>query len=49
MLHHKDNLYHNGRSDRLLKMKQHQDAEAVVIGYEEGNGKFSGMIGAIWV
>lgn len=49
MLHHKDNLYHQGRSDKLLKMKHHQDAEAVVIGYEEGNGKHSGKMGAIWV
>ncbi|MGR5146935.1 DNA ligase [Photobacterium alginatilyticum] len=49
MLHHKDNLYSHGRSDRLLKVKRYQDAEAVVIGYEDGNGKFSGKMGALWV
>jgi len=49
MLHHKDNLYHHGRSNQLLKMKQHQDAEAIVIGYEAGKGKYNGKMGAIWV
>ena len=49
MLQHKDNIYQQGRSDRLLKLKPHQDAEAIVIGYEEGKGKYQGKMGAIWV
>ncbi|MCW8329980.1 DNA ligase [Photobacterium sp. SDRW27] len=49
MLHHKDNLYHQGRSELLLKIKHHQDAEAIVIGYEEGRGKYKGKMGAVWV
>lgn len=49
MLQHKDNLYTKGRTNQLLKLKQHQDAEAVVIGYEEGRGKYQGQMGAVWV
>ncbi|MGF1786878.1 DNA ligase [Photobacterium swingsii] len=49
MIHHKDNLYQLGRSEQLLKLKRYQDAEAKVIGYEEGKGKYTGMMGAIWV
>ncbi|OAN11740.1 ATP-dependent DNA ligase [Photobacterium jeanii] len=49
MLHHKKNHYELGRSEQLLKLKEYQDAEAKVIGYEEGKGKYTGMMGAIWV
>ncbi|WP_299012940.1 DNA ligase [uncultured Photobacterium sp.] len=49
MLHHQDNLYHHGRSDHLLKLKDFHDAEAVVIGYENGKGKYLGKMGAVWV
>ena len=49
MLQHSDNLYVAGRTHQLLKLKQHQDAEAIVIGYEEGNGKYQGQMGAVWV
>ncbi|MDX1302867.1 DNA ligase [Photobacterium sp.] len=49
MLHHRGNFYQAGRSDQLLKLKRYQDAEAVVIGYEEGNGKFKGIMGSMWV
>lgn len=49
MLHHKNNLYKDGRSDSLLKLKPYQDSEAVVVGYEEGKGKYLGKMGAIWV
>ncbi|ELV7517433.1 DNA ligase [Photobacterium damselae] len=49
MLHHKNNFYTNGRTKQLLKLKKHQDAEAVIIGYEEGKGKYQGMLGAVWV
>ncbi|MGF1760488.1 DNA ligase [Photobacterium sagamiensis] len=49
MLHHSGNFYQTGRSDQLLKLKMYQDAEAIVIGYEEGNGKFKGIMGSLWV
>lgn len=49
MIHHEDNLYQLGRSEQLLKLKHYQDAEAKVVGYEEGKGKYTGMMGAIWV
>ncbi|RTZ16813.1 DNA ligase [Vibrio aquaticus] len=41
--------YQAGRSSDLLKLKKHQDAEAVVIGYKVGNGKYKGMLGALLV
>lgn len=41
--------YQNGRSDNLLKLKPYFDAEAKVIGYREGNGKFKGQLGSILV
>lgn len=49
MLHHKDNLYQAGRSSGIIKVKSHQDSEAIVIGHEPGSGKYSGMMGSIWV
>ena len=49
MLHHGDSLYQAGRSDAVLKVKTYQDAEAVVIGYTAGKGKYRGMIGALVV
>ncbi len=49
MLHHQSAYYVNGRSDALLKLKLYQDAEATVIGYKPGKGKFRGMLGSIKV
>jgi len=49
MLHHQDNLYQHGRSNRLLKLKPYDDAEAVVIGYRPGKGQFSGKMGSLKV
>ncbi len=49
MLHRADALYETGRSDTLLKMKPWEDAEAVVIGYVPGKGKYAGMLGALHV
>lgn len=49
MLHHQAAHYVHGRSDALLKLKLHQDAEAIVIAYKPGKGKFSGMLGSIKV
>ena len=36
-----------GRSNVLLKFKPAQDAEAVVIGYAAGKGKYQGLLGAL--
>jgi len=47
MLHHQDNPYSNGRSTGLLKLKLYEDAEAHVIGYAPGKGKYTGLVGAL--
>jgi DNA ligase-1 len=49
MLHRGTSLYVAGRSDDLLKLKSFDDAEAQVIGYEPGKGKYEGMLGALVV
>ena len=49
MLRSPASLYAAGRSNELLKMKLRQDAEATVIAYQAGRGKFENMMGAIWV
>ena len=47
MLHHQNNRYSDGRSTGLFKLKLHDDAEARVIGYVPGKGKYTGMVGAL--
>ncbi|EKF74516.1 DNA ligase [Alcanivorax hongdengensis A-11-3] len=49
MLHRGGSLYQGGRSDDLLKLKTFEDAEAVVVGYRPGHGKYRGMMGALEV
>ena len=49
MLHHADAEYQTGRSDVLLKMKPWDDAEAEVLGYKPGKGKYAGVLGALRV
>jgi DNA ligase-1 len=49
MLHRKDAVWQTGRSDALLKLKTFLDAEAKVIAYEPGQGKYQGMVGALLV
>ncbi|UTV30228.1 DNA ligase [Photobacterium atrarenae] len=49
ILQHRHNRYQPGRASQLLKLKHYQDAEAVVIGYEEGKGKYHGQMGSVWV
>lgn len=41
--------YQTGRSNDLLKLKKHQDAEAIVIGYKAGSGKYQDKMGALLV
>ena len=47
MLHHRDARYLPGRSDTLLKLKPHDDAEARVIAHLPGRGKYAGMVGSL--
>ena len=47
MLHRADSAYHTGRSAALLKLKPEHDAEAVVVGYIAGHGKYAGQMGAL--
>ena len=49
MLHRRTSHYQTGRSPHLLKVKQHQDAEATVIGFVPGKGKYQGMTGSLKV
>ncbi|MEE8423434.1 MAG: DNA ligase [Thermodesulfobacteriota bacterium] len=49
MLHRQTARYAGGRSDDLLKLKLFEDAEAVVIGYRPGKGKYDGMVGSLKV
>ena len=49
MLQHALAPYRAGRSDTLLKLKQGRDAEARVVGYRPGKGKYAGMTGALLV
>ena len=49
MLHLASAPYTTGRSDVLLKFKSLADAEAEVIGYVPGKGKYTGMTGALEV
>ncbi|MGH8505163.1 MAG: DNA ligase [Stenotrophobium sp.] len=49
VLHRGASLYRAERNDDLLKFKPHDDAEARVVGYTPGKGKYRGMTGAIEV
>lgn len=49
MLHRADAPYITGRNDALLKLKPLDDAEAKVIGYVPGKGKYEGKMGALQV
>jgi DNA ligase-1 len=49
MLHHVNAQYKIGRNTELMKLKKHQDAEATIIGFSEGKGKYQGKIGALIV
>ncbi|WP_053084526.1 DNA ligase [Catenovulum maritimum] len=49
MLHLASSRYRGKRTNDLLKLKQFEDAEAKVISYIAGKGKYTGLIGAILV
>ena len=47
MLHRAAAPYVTGRSGDLLKLKPWRDAEATVVGYERGQGRLAGVVGAL--
>ena len=49
MLHRGASLYRAERSDDLLKVRLHDDAEAKVVAYLPGKGKHLGRVGALLV
>ena len=49
VLHRGASLYRGQRSDDLLKLKTHDDAEARVVGHIPGKGKYAGQLGALLV
>ena len=49
MLHRGSSLYRAGRSDDLIKVKTHDDAEARVVEHLPGKGKHAGRLGALLV
>ncbi len=49
MLHKGSSLHRSGRSDDLIKLKTHEDTEALVVGHLPGKGKHAGRLGALLV
>lgn len=49
MLHRGASLYRAGRSDDLIKVKTHEDAEAKVLAHLPGKGRHAGQLGALLV
>jgi DNA ligase-1 len=49
MLQFEDAHYKQGRSHDLMKLKDYQDDDAIVLGYTQGKGKYKGMLGALLV
>ena len=49
MLHRGSSFYKAGRSDDLIKLKQYDDAEAVVVAHLPGKGKYLGAMGSLQV
>ena len=49
MLHDGNARYRAGRTNDLLKLKRHDDAEAVVIAHLPGRGKYAGLLGSLLV
>ncbi|MCV2420687.1 DNA ligase [Paucibacter sp. DJ2R-2] len=49
MLHEADAPYISGRHEALLKLKAHDDEAAVVIAHLPGQGRLSGLLGALRV
>ena len=45
MIKHPNSLYEDKRSNYLLKYKPNFDAEAIIMDYSKGKGKYRGMLG----
>ena len=45
MIKHPESVYEDKRSNYLLKYKPNFDAEAIIMDYSKGKGKYSGMLG----
>ena len=46
MIRHPESLYESKRYKKLLKYKPEFDAEAEIIGYKRGTGKYEGLLGS---
>lgn len=49
MLNHANGLYECKRSTKLIKIKTFKFSDLCIVGYEEGEGKYTGMLGAVVV
>lgn len=49
MVRHPGSYWCPNRSSLLLKVKPYQDAEGFIVGWEPGNGKYEGMLGALLI
>lgn len=49
MLHHQDAYYQSGRNALVMKLKQYQDAEAIVLAHNPGTGKYTDKLGSLLV
>ncbi|WDE04917.1 DNA ligase [Thalassomonas viridans] len=49
MLHHQNAFYQSGRNALVMKLKQYQDAEAVVLAHNPGKGKYANKLGSLLV
>jgi len=49
ILQRADSPYRVGRHDGMLKFKLHEDAEATVVGYTPGKGKYKNAVGSLIV
>lgn len=43
----KPNLYISKRTSRALKVKTFHDTECIVVGYKQGKGKYTGLLGSL--
>jgi DNA ligase-1 len=49
MLHRANSRYQRGRNNDILKLKPFNDAEAIVLAYKKGKGKYLGQLGSLLV
>lgn len=47
MLRDPQAIYRQGKTKDIIKLKKHQDSEAVVVGYKAGKGKYLGVVGSL--